>query len=241
MKIFLLGVSTLCLSLQSTGYAASTMMKEIIEFGVPAARRVISSVRPLSELSALHSSSLPSKRYFSTTPKPFTDEKLAVRRALASMKDVSEQTFSNISRSKVLGCRYSSTISEDDSWEKIDKVTGSSSAGAVAREIPPKLSLDDSWERIDEVTLKYCATTTGTIDDMFKDPANLMQSLAGTFRNIRTTDIYSRSFKENVIDIIYTWNRVLKDLSNYRLDEAQKTAVDNMNVIRDKIVKEMNR
>ena len=48
LKKILFGVPLLCLSLQSTGYAAGTVVKELAEFGVPAARRAMSSFRQLA-------------------------------------------------------------------------------------------------------------------------------------------------------------------------------------------------
>jgi hypothetical protein len=76
-KKILLGIPLLCLSLQSTGYAAGTVVRELAEFGVPAARRAMSSFRQLAPLSTFQppvpAHNLPAhtaKRYFSKVSDP---------------------------------------------------------------------------------------------------------------------------------------------------------------------------
>ena len=90
MRKTLLSVPLLCLAFQSTGYAASAAMKELAEFGVPAARRALSAVRPSLSLftfqppvpiaSPLHLA----RRYFSKTSDSFVD----VHRVLSKSFDV---------------------------------------------------------------------------------------------------------------------------------------------------------
>ena len=80
-KKVVFGVPLLCLALQSTGQAASAAMKEMIEFSIPAARRALSTVRPLSSLLFTFQPPVPMappsshviKRYFSKILGPLAD------------------------------------------------------------------------------------------------------------------------------------------------------------------------
>ena len=95
-KKILLGIPLLCLSLQSTGYAAGTVVKELAEFGVPAARRAMSSFRQLAPLSTFQppvpSHNLPAhtaKRYFSKVSDPVVDFHKVSRKSLDTRRTFS--------------------------------------------------------------------------------------------------------------------------------------------------------